>query len=120
MVGGFFIIGKENDLDKVEVTAIKGHTYDNKWRETGDSYLARKRFLPVLVGMGRVRIGGSLPSLPASQAVDVSQPLKNELDKESLRAEYKRLYGKNAAGRMSEEGLREAIDSFKAGENEAE
>lgn len=110
---------------------LKGHTYANKWVSPSDTYEVRARHAGVLVLIGKasrtppdnvvpfptpVKATETPQPAPPASASEFSDPspADDEADeREDLRAEYKRLLGKAAAGRMSNERLREEIEKAK-------
>lgn len=110
---------------------IKGHTYDQKWRNPGDEVEVRRRHSGVLIALGRMSREPTnvipFPLPPKTDTQPHAAPIATQSGdnankspedaKAALRAEYKALFGKDAAGRMSVDRLREEI-SKKKGESE--
>lgn len=106
---------------------IKGHTYDRKWRNPGESVQVRKHHSKVLIALGRMSreptnvIAFKAPAPKAEDSPQDAQgsafvtpkgdepELSPDEAKAALRAEYKALFGKDAAGRMSLDRLREEV-----------
>lgn len=110
--------------EKVKMKALKGFKYAEEQVKAGDVFLARKKDVKVLEVIRRAKTVANdvdiaekpaekpAEGFPAVESVDIQ-----DMDKDALREEYKRVFGKAAHGRTSEETLREEL--AKAKESEA-
>lgn len=111
-------------MEYVKMHCRKAHTYNLRFFRPGDEMLVKRKDFRILEALGRAVLAeGAVDAHEELSGVNVPQVTENastaseDDEKAALRAEYKELFGKNAAGRMSVDGLRAAIKEKKEGVN---
>lgn len=110
-------------MEPVKMYCYKAHTYKLKRYRVGDEMDVRRKDVAILRALKRA--GFEKPDAGTPETATEGRQAHIEADgvntaqsdedavKASLRAEYKALFGRNAAGRMSIDGLRAAIEEKK-------
>lgn len=103
--------------EKVMMYALKDFKYAENPVKAGSPFEVRKKDVKVLIAIKRASlndVGVAVEDKSTDSAVgEDSGEASNDLssmDKDALRDEYKRVLGKSAHGRTSEETLREEIE----------
>lgn len=91
-------------MDTVKMVCTKAHTYNLRYYQIGELIDVKRKDVRVLEALKRAEAVSEEVSDSGNGIVQSEAEVKA-----SLRAEYLELFGKNAAGRMSIDGLKAAI-----------